>query len=108
MGQVPVDLYLEVTYPIDDPAALTIESNIKPELQADILATFIQTQVGKGKDDSPAEEHDVYKIKIGLILADDTFLCEHNTGNLGLRDGILMDVLKHLGARENTNAETDR
>ena len=72
----------------------TFDSNIKPEKINDLVSEFLRTQIGKGEDFSKAEERDVYKIKLSIDLSQDIFYCEHNCGNLGLRDGILMGFLK--------------
>jgi hypothetical protein len=71
-----------------------ITSNIKEELRADFLADFIRGQLGAGKDTSPVNEKDEYQINIGLDLSGDVFYCDHDCGNKGLREGILMQVLK--------------
>lgn len=89
-------LFIEITYPIDQPDKFTITGTIKSEKHADIIADFLQLQVGKGADDSPAKELAVYHIRIELELENDTFKSSSDTGNKGLRDGILMDVLSRL------------
>jgi len=90
-----VDLFLNIRYDVAKDT-FEIESNIKPELRGDVLADFIHSQVGSGPDPSPSETHDQYIIKLGLALVDDTFYVSHNCGNKGLRDGILMRVLRDL------------
>lgn len=89
-------LFIQVKYPIDNPANFEIDSDIKKEKRVDILSEFIRTQLGQGADASDAEEHDVYTIRLVLDLRDDTFTCQHNCGNMGLVTGILMDVLKRM------------
>lgn len=92
---VSVDLFMTIVYDVkkDD---FTIESNVKPEMRGELLAEFIHSQVGAGADETPREERDVYTIKLGIDLSDDTFYVRHDCGNKGLRDGILMRVLKGL------------
>ena len=89
------DLFLVVQYDIKADT-FKVESNIKPEMQGEVLTDFIRTQIGAGKDESPVKEQDTYTIKLRLDLSDDTFCVEHDCGNKGLRDGILMRVLKDL------------
>lgn len=90
-------LFVEFTYPINEPGKFKYESNIKSESLADIVADFIRSQTGAGVDNSPAnEKDDVYTIRLTLDLSDDSFGCSHNCGNKGLRDGILMDILNRL------------
>lgn len=54
-----------------------------------IVKEFLMTQIGKGVDNSKANEKEKYAINIQLDLEFDTFSCAHDCGNLGLRDGIL-------------------
>ena len=88
-------LYLNVTYNVETDT-FEVASNIKPERQSDVLADFIHGQVGAGKDESAPAERKVYSIRLQLDLSDDTFYVKHDCGNKGLRDGILMRVLKDL------------
>jgi len=88
-------LYLNIRYTVEADTFET-ESNIKPAHRAEVLEGFLRCQIGKGEDATPAEEREVYTIKIQLDLTDDTYYVEHDCGNKGLRDGILMRVLKDL------------
>jgi hypothetical protein len=89
-------LYLHITYPIANPDAFQIKSDIKPEALTEIIMTFLRGQMGKGADASFAIERDVYHIRMEVDLESDTFAVRHDTGNLGLRDGILLDVARRL------------
>ena len=91
-----MNLFVVVTYPIETPHNFTIESNIKPESHADIISMFIEDEIGKGVDNSIPNEIDVYHIKLELDLETDTFTVQSDTGNKGLRDGILIDVMGRL------------
>jgi hypothetical protein len=62
------------------------------------LISWVQDQIGRGGDDSPRVERDVYVIKLGLILEDDSFCTESDTGNKGLTCGIVMAVFGDLGS----------
>ncbi|KKN19846.1 hypothetical protein LCGC14_0941720 [marine sediment metagenome] len=86
-------LNLTVTYDVKADT-FVVNSDIKPEMRREVLADFIRSQIGAGKDDTPVVERDVYTIKLQLDLSDDTFYVEHDCGNKGLRDGILMHVLE--------------
>jgi hypothetical protein len=90
-----VDLFLTVRYDVTKDT-FEIESNIKPDKRAEVITEFIRCQIGAGRDETPREERDVYTIKLGLALVDDTFYVEHDCGNKGLRDGILMRVMRDL------------
>lgn len=88
-------LHLTVTYNLKADT-YEFDSDIKPEQRAEILTDFIRSQAGKGRDETPPNERDVYHIRIKLDLTDDTFYVEHDCGNKALRDGILLGALKHL------------
>ena len=96
------DIIIKITFPIDEPEKFQIETNAKTELVGELLADYIRTQMGAGKDDSPPNEVDVYEITIGIDLSDDTWGTNHNCGNKGLRDGIIMDVINRISKSENT------
>lgn len=93
-------LTIKITFPINEPEKFKIESDIKQEHWGEIISEFIRSQMGTGKDNTPAEERDVYNITIQIDLSDDTFYCKHDCGNKGLREGILMDILGRLSDAE--------
>lgn len=90
-----VDLYFNVAFTIET-GKFEIDSNIKPEHQAEIVSNFLRNQMGAGKDKSTPNKLDVYHIKLELDLSDDSFGSLHDCGNKGLRDGILLEVLGKL------------
>lgn len=90
------DLYMDITFPLKDPAKFTHETNIKPELVGDILAEFIRSQQGSGEDKNPPVEREVYKLRLELNLSFDNFKLKHDCGNEGLALGIVMDVFKRF------------
>ena len=75
----------------------TLSGDVKPEKAGDIIEAWIRGQIGAGKDESPPEERDVYHITIEWYPEKDDFVCRSDTGNKGLREGILMSVLKEIG-----------
>jgi hypothetical protein len=87
--------YIKIKYNINKDT-FTIDSNLKSEAVKDLIATFLQTQIGAGVDKSPSIDRETYVIRIDLDMSDDTFNVSHNTGNKGLRDGMLLHVLKQL------------
>lgn len=70
--------------------------NINEDGMEAIITNWIQGQIGKGKDNTPANQRDVYNIEIDWYPEDDRLVCRHNCGNKGLREGILMRVLQDL------------
>ncbi len=96
MGQVAVDVVVAVRYDTKEPSNTRIYTNAREEVLDEILSAWVQDQIGRGKDSSPPNMKDVYTIKIGLVLEDDSFCTESDTGNKGLTAGIVMDVLGKL------------
>ena len=72
------------------------EGDVRPERRADLIMEFIRTQIGAGADPTPANEVDVYKITLRWYPDGDRFATSHNCGNLGLRDGILLEAARRL------------
>ena len=89
------DLYLNLKYDLKDDS-FEIDTNIKQEKIKDIISDFLRSQIGKGKDDSKSNEHDIYEINLLLDLSCDEFNCNHNCGNSSLREGILIRYLVEL------------
>jgi len=71
-------------------------TNIKKSRIKEIISEYLRLQFGKGIDNSSPNQHDLYEIDISLNLRDDSFRCNHNCGNKGLREGILMNLLNKL------------
>jgi hypothetical protein len=93
-------IYIRLTFPIKEPDKFKIKTNAKPEHVGDLIGEFVRCQLGQGEDKSPASELDEYHIDISIDLTDDTWSSSHDTGNLGLRDGILMDVMQRINGRK--------
>lgn len=74
-----------------------VEGDINQEEQKDIVETFLSTQIGRGIDESKPNEKDTYRIRLEWYPEDDTIKVSSDTGNKGLRDGILMHYLESLG-----------
>jgi hypothetical protein len=87
------DIVLEVEFVVAG-EIVTISTNAKFEKVEDLLEDYLHSIVGTGKDPSPMNELDVYKITLGLQLDGDVWGTSHNCGNKGLREGILMRVLR--------------
>lgn len=74
--------------------------DVKEERRSSFIETFLRTQIGAGEDLCPANEVDHYTIELVLDLETDRFEVRTNTGNKGLRDGILMEAVRQLKRRE--------
>lgn len=73
-----------------------INSDMKKKVQSSLLETFLRGQIGKGEDKSKAVEKDVYNITLKLYLENDRIEVTSDTGNEGLRDGVLLNVFQRL------------
>jgi len=65
------------------------------------LQTFLQMQIGQGADKRKPNEKLSYCIKLRVDLTDDTFYVTDDCNNHGLRDGILMCLLKKISDKSN-------
>lgn len=94
-------LYIKVTFPINEPDDFEIETNVNPELVGSLIGDFLYMQHGRGADDSKAdEEREIYHIDLYVDLTDDTWRVSCDTGNKGLRDGILMHLFQEIKGRK--------
>ena len=96
MSKVTIDVLVQVSYDMKDPSKTCIFTNARHEYLDEILCNWVQDQACRRRDLSEPVDRDVYTIKIGLILEDDSFCTESDTGNKGLTCGIVMDVLGRL------------
>jgi hypothetical protein len=92
------DLVMTLRYDMKDGSFTWDEArtNVKPEVRGELITDFLHSQIGSGKDPNPAVEREVYEIRISVDLSCDRFSVQHDCGNMGLCDGILMDVLRRL------------
>ena len=70
--------------------------NVSEEGREELVATFLRGQMGAGEDYSNPEKRDVYHIQLKWYPEDDTIAVKSDTGNKGLRDGILLHYLQTL------------
>ncbi len=91
-------LTLDITYDIRN-ESFNIDSDANEEAYASLIETYLHTQVGAGRDDSPAVERNIYHIRLEWYHSEDDFVIKSDTGNKGLREGILMEILKKLTAK---------
>ncbi|MCU0642047.1 MAG: hypothetical protein MUF61_00505 [archaeon] len=73
-----------------------ITGNVSREGRIRILEAFLREQMGAGVDNSEANRKGNYRILLKWYPENDDIACTYNTGNKGLRDGILKDVLSRL------------
>lgn len=94
-------LFLDVAYDTGD-GRFSVDTNIKDERAPEIIGEFLRSQLGEGADKRPPTDERVVHIRLDVDLSDDSFRVTHDCGNLSLRDGILLDVMKRYGAQEPT------
>jgi len=92
------DLAIDLKYDIKNDK-FYVRTNVKQDKVADLVSTFLQGQVGAGKDEREAADRSVYSIKMRVDLSDDSFETSSDTNNYGLRDGILMRFAAMLEQR---------
>ena len=76
---------------------LIFGGNIGREGRRELIQTFLEIQKGKGTDKRKPNKNEIYYIKLSWYPEDDKIKVEDNTGNRGLRDGILLRCLEKLG-----------
>ena len=73
-----------------------VKGDLNREGQSELVETFLRTQIGRGKDNRNANRQENYNIQLKWYPADDKIEVNDDTGNKGLRDGILMRFLSTL------------
>lgn len=73
-----------------------ITGNLNSIGKREVISNFLRCQIGAGVDDSKPKKRDKYTINLKWDPSEDKFYYSDDTGNKGLRDGILMSVLERL------------
>jgi hypothetical protein len=94
-----MNIFIDIEYDISEPDKFKIDGNIADQLYMGLMSDFVRSQIGKGEDTTEPNILDVYHIHIEMDMSTDTFIVRSDTGNKGLRDGILMDILQRLRKR---------
>ena len=90
------DLYVELRYALSPEKVEVVHTNMNNAGIQELLENFVLDQVGKGKDTRKANSLMEYRIKLGILLEDDTIFEKDDCGNKGLRDGIIMRCMALL------------
>jgi len=88
-------LRLELTY-TETGDRYEVKSEMTKQGQIELIEAFLSSQIGAGEDNTPANKQKQYRIKLDWYLQNDEIEVTSNTGNKGLRNGILMCYLKRL------------
>lgn len=84
----------------DEEDSFELGGSIKKEAAFEIIENWLRSRMGAGPDDTKANDLKTYHIEIDWTPAGDVFTCRSDCGNKGLRDGILLYVLKKLTGKE--------
>lgn len=104
MSGPSLHLWLRYTVSTDE---LLFATDVKDEAIAELVSTFLQTEIGSGEDKTPPEDRDVYNIRLRMRMEDDTFFVKHDCGNLGFRDGILLKAVEKFQGGTAKRVEPD-
>ena len=73
-----------------------MKEEVYEEIIEEVISDFLIRQMGKGADDREPNEQDIYHITLRWYPANGDFKVGSDTGNKGLRDGILSYILTQL------------
>ena len=81
---------IDITFKMD--GTFDINGDVKPECRTGLIETFLSRQLGKGEDERKPDERGEDHIRMRWNPDRDFIEVTDNTGNKGLRDGILYYV----------------
>ncbi len=87
------DVWVLVKYNLEADTAI-ITTNLKRGKVKEFIQEYLATQIGAGEDKSQPNSKKEYEIRIECDLNGDIFRVHSDTGNKGLREGILLHVLQ--------------
>jgi len=73
-----------------------VATNVKQKHLSDLLCEYLQGCLGAGADERKPEPRDIYTIRLRVDLSCDKFTVESDTGNDGLREGIIGALVNAL------------
>ena len=91
--------YINLAYDVEKDT-VKHNSDMDDEQVCNLISEFLQTQIGKGKDDSKPNDFNIYTINLNLDIGNDTFYINDNINNKGLRCGILLRVITLIGDKK--------
>jgi len=87
--------YLIINYNISE-NRFKVDTSLNKRGQYEIVENFLRSQIGASIDKSVLVRREEYRIELKWFPQNDDFSSKDDTGNKGLRDGILIDFLKGL------------
>ncbi len=88
-------LTLDIQYDIDTDQ-FKVEGKANEEGRKELVETFLREQISAGEDNRTPIKRQTYHIQLRWHPENDVIEASSDTGNKGLRDGILMQYLKSL------------
>ncbi len=88
-------LTMEIEYNLKE-NNFKIFGDVNKRSQYSLIETFLRMQIGAGEDRSEPHERDVCHLILKWYPTSDRIEVKSDIGNNGLRDGILLDILKRL------------
>lgn len=89
------DLWFDIYYNLKEDS-FRQSGNVSLAGQIEIVEGFLRSQMGRGEDKSPPYRRDEYRIGFKVNLGYDDVRVSDNTGNKGLRCGLLISYLGRL------------
>lgn len=88
-------LTLDIRYHLKEDR-FEVAGDVNEKGRISLIETFLRGQIGAGRDESKVIKRKIYYIQLEWHPADDRIEVKYNTGNKGLRDGILMNFLRQF------------
>ncbi|HLD00198.1 MAG TPA: hypothetical protein VJC39_00460 [Candidatus Nanoarchaeia archaeon] len=88
-------LTLNIHYDVKE-KKFEVSGDVNFEGQRELVEGFLHNQIGAGRDDKTPDKKDFYNITLRWYPLNDNLEVSSDTGNKGLRDGILLEFLKRL------------
>lgn len=88
-------LTLDILYQVES-NNFEVGGDVNDQGRKGLVENFLLGQVGAGADDREPNVQDTYRIQLQWYPHDDRIVSRSDTGNKGLRDGILMQYLSYL------------
>jgi hypothetical protein len=96
-------LKLTVDFTIGDAGeedSFELGGTIKEAAASEIISNWLRSQMGEGPDGSVPNRLKTYHIEIDWDPSDDRLFCRSDCGNKGLRDGLLLYVMRKLTGKK--------
>jgi hypothetical protein len=95
MGLEDEFLTLDLKYHVKEDR-FEVGGTLNEDGRREIVANWLRGQMGSGRDNSKPADREVYSISIQWYPDQDRLEAQYDTGNKGLREGILMRYLETL------------